>query len=520
MPQAASHTHRLRTEMGCSSGSTCGGTAAGAFGNEWQLPAAQVKVNDPSMPVFGSVSGAGWAADPVDGVSPINYSLSDTGAGVSAARFYVDGIQYAQNSVTCVVGKYVPCPLTSTGSFALDTTHLSEGDHTIAVVGVDGAANATAQADKQLTITVRRPPATSGTTPVTTTNPGWNGGGSPAVGDTLAGTAGNWSGNGNTYTYQWQRCDAQGLNCVPIGGATGLGYTPGAGDVGHALVFCVTATNSGGSATSCSAPTPAVAAAHPTQSEPTDRPGDATPATPGGGGSPAPSHSTPGSGTASAPDRGAANGTPAAEKVVLTAITSSRSSTQKVKYGKRVAISGRLVGPNGAPIGGALLSVQVQTAVPGASMADAAQVTTGADGRFSYLAPVGPSRVVRFGYRTYSGDTSFADTTDVRLLVSAGVTMKATPKKVRNKHATVFTGHLLGKPIAKRGVIVDLQVFFRKHWRTFAAPRTTKAGAYKFKYRFMAGSATWKFRARVRKESSYPYELGVSAKQVKVKVTR
>jgi hypothetical protein len=217
-------------------------------------------------------------------------------------------------------------------------------------------------------------------------------------------------------------------------------------------------------------------------------------------------------------DRGHPNGAPAADKVVLSAVTNNRTSTQKVKFGKRVPITGRLFGTDGAPITGAVLSVQVQTAVPGASMADAAQVVTGRDGRFTYLAPAGPSRTVRFGYRSYSADTAFADTTDVRLLVAAGVTMKATPTKVRNRHATVFTGRVLGKPVPKRGVVVDLQVFFRKQWRTFAAPRTNKAGVYKFKYRFMAGAATWKFRARVRKDGSYPFEIGVLAKPIKVKV--
>jgi hypothetical protein len=107
----------------------------------------------------------------------------------------------------------------------------------------------------------------------------------------------------------------------------------------------------------------------------------------------------------------------------------------------------------------------------------------------------------------------------VTLLVTAGVTIKATPTKVQNRHATVFTGRLLGKPITKRGVIVDLQVFFRNKWRTFGAPRTNRAGKYRFKYRFMAGAATWKFRARVRRESSYPYIEGFSLKTVKVKVT-
>jgi hypothetical protein len=36
----------------------------------------------------------------------------------------------------------------------------------------------------------------------------------------------------------------------------------------------------------------------------------------------------------------------------------------------------------------------------------------------------------------------------------------------------------------------------------------------------MAGAANWKFRARVRKDSSYPYELGYTAKPIKVKVVR
>ena len=98
-----------------------------------------------------------------------------------------------------------------------------------------------------------------------------------------------------------------------------------------------------------------------------------------------------------------------------------------------------------------------------------------------------------------TGETTFVDTTDVNLLVSAGVTMKATPTKVRNRHATVFTGRLLGGPVPRRGVVIDLQVFFRKHWRTFAAPRTNRRGVYRFKYRFMAGAATWRFRARVRR---------------------
>jgi hypothetical protein len=421
----------------------------------------------------------------------------------------VDGVEVAANPTACTTGNPVPCPLTATGSFALDTTRLSEGQHTAALVVADWANNATQQADQQLMFTVRRAPVLSDTTPVTTTDPSWNGGGSPAVGDNITGSAGSWSGDSNTYSYQWLRCDDQGLNCAAIDGATSLTYTATSSDIGHTLVFCVTATNSGGSATSCSAPTPVVVATHPTSTS--DGGGDALPADAGG-------TATPASSLTYAINRGRANGSPASDRVVLTALANSRSLSQRVKFGKRVPISGRLLGPSGTPIAGAVLAVQTQTALPGASLADSSQVVTDRDGRFRYVAPAGPSRVVRLGYRSYSADTAFADTTDVHLLVTAGVTMQAKPRKVHNRHATVFTGRLLGRPLPRRGVVIDLQVFFRGQWRTFATPRTKRGGVYRFKYRFMAGAATWKFRARVRADSSYPYALGYCRKPIKVRV--
>jgi hypothetical protein len=505
MPLTGAHPIRLRTELGCQANvSSCAGQSGADNGNVWRLTGAYIRIFDPSTPTLVSTSGAGWATEPGDGRSQIDYSLSDQGTGIASVRFLVDGIENARDDEACHSGAYIPCPLTSSGKFTLDTTRLSEGRHTVALVAADFSGNVSSAADKQLTITVRRPPSASPASPVTVTDPTANGGGSPAVGDQLNGGVGGWSGSGITYSYQWMRCDEFGMDCLPIPGATAMNYTATTADIGHALQFCVTATNSGGSVMSCSMPTPAVVASHPSTGT-TDRPGDS--ATPASGPS--------GSATV---DRGAPNGSPAADRVVLTALANSRSATQKVKYGKRVPISGRLLGPSGTPIANAILDVQTRTAIPGAAIAAAGKVVTGSDGRFKYVAPAGPSRVVRIAYRSHAGDTSFADTSDVTLLVQAGVTIKATRAKVRNRHATIFTGRLLGKPVSKRGVIVDLQVFFRHKWRTFGAPRTNRAGRYRFKYRFMAGAAIWKFRARVRRESSYPYIEGYSRKTVKVEV--
>ncbi len=66
-------------------------------------------------------------------------------------------------------------------------------------------------------------------------------------GETLTATSGTWSGTPSiTYGYQWQRCDAAGLECVDIPGATGSSYTLTPADVGSTIRVLVIATNDAG----------------------------------------------------------------------------------------------------------------------------------------------------------------------------------------------------------------------------------------------------------------------------------
>lgn len=88
--------------------------------------------------------------------------------------------------------------------------------------------------------------------------------GSAVEGQSLTTTQGTWSGDQPiTYTYQWQRCNASGLECANIAGATNQSYTLVAADVGRTIRSAVTATNASGSATAFSAPTAPVQAAGP-----------------------------------------------------------------------------------------------------------------------------------------------------------------------------------------------------------------------------------------------------------------
>jgi hypothetical protein len=83
--------------------------------------------------------------------------------------------------------------------------------------------------------------------------------GTAQQGQTLTATTGTWGDEPDSYTYQWQHCDASGANCTDVAGATAATYAVTAADVGFTLRADVTATNRYGSAMAPSAQT-AVAA--------------------------------------------------------------------------------------------------------------------------------------------------------------------------------------------------------------------------------------------------------------------
>ena len=65
-------------------------------------------------------------------------------------------------------------------------------------------------------------------------------------GQTLTASTGTWTGSPGSFSYQWRRCDALGLSCESIGGATSSTLGLSAADVGHTLQVLVTAENAGG----------------------------------------------------------------------------------------------------------------------------------------------------------------------------------------------------------------------------------------------------------------------------------
>lgn len=88
--------------------------------------------------------------------------------------------------------------------------------------------------------------------------------GTTQVGSTLTASNGTFTGDQPiTYRYQWQRCDANGANCVDTTGANAQSYVVQAADAGRTLRVLVTATNARGSTSAISVPTAVVTTAGP-----------------------------------------------------------------------------------------------------------------------------------------------------------------------------------------------------------------------------------------------------------------
>ncbi|HEX5618438.1 MAG TPA: S8 family serine peptidase, partial [Solirubrobacteraceae bacterium] len=115
----------------------------------------------------------------------------------------------------------------------------------VTVTNPDGTASAVTGA----TVKVAAAPPVNTAKPVVT--------GVAQRASTLSAGVGTWTGNGNAYTYQWQR------DALDIPGATDPEYTVTAADVNAAIRVLVTAANPDGTATAASAPTAAIPSAPP-----------------------------------------------------------------------------------------------------------------------------------------------------------------------------------------------------------------------------------------------------------------
>ena len=75
-----------------------------------------------------------------------------------------------------------------------------------------------------------------------------------------------------------------------------------------------------------------------------------------------------------------------------------------------------------------------------------------------------------------------------------------------------FSGRLRtrGERIPGRGLLLVLQGRERGRWRTFEDARTNGKGRWHVSYTFSGRPGRYPIRVRIRRQSSYPFELGYS----------
>jgi hypothetical protein len=189
-----------------------------------------------------------------------------------------------------------------------------------------------------------------------------------------------------------------------------------------------------------------------------------------------------------------------------------RARSRELAFGAAAVVTGRITSASGQPVAGAALAPLVRALRSGAHTRVDRAVVAGSDGAYRVRLGRGPSRIVRLGIRLRADDERLVCSAALVVRVRAGVTLHASPRQVRNGQSVRFSGRLLGRPVPRGGKLVDLQARDAGRWRTFATVRARRRGAFRLHYRFLRTfhPTTFPFRARVRREASYPYALGYS----------
>jgi hypothetical protein len=217
---------------------------------------------------------------------------------------------------------------------------------------------------------------------------------------------------------------------------------------------------------------------------------------------------------ANPPGVGPPNGTNASAQATLVTHwkgTSRESVTSG--YGRKQTVLGRLTGPGGAPISGALIDASATPAFQGSKPVAMASPRTGTDGRFSLRLGAGASSsTLRFAYRSHLGDSPPVAASTLIVRVRAGIALTVAPHTASVGRSIFFRGRLLGRPIPRGGKQLVLEARSPgSPWIEFNVVRANAHGRFRASYRFkFPGPADYRFRVVSEAESDYPFAAGSS----------
>lgn len=178
------------------------------------------------------------------------------------------------------------------------------------------------------------------------------------------------------------------------------------------------------------------------------------------------------------------------------------ASSILVNQGEGSTLSGKL---QGSQVGGAALCVYSNVITDHEPQFLGLAIAS-ADGSYQFAVGAGPSREVSVAYRP--GQRELSASAVLRTRVHPTFELKR--KVVHNQGFGVFTGSVPGPH--NGNVVVTLQVRSGKAWRVFRSYHTREDGRYVMRYRFTHTDTPtiYVVRAQVRQQSGYAYEEGAS----------
>jgi hypothetical protein len=168
-----------------------------------------------------------------------------------------------------------------------------------------------------------------------------------------------------------------------------------------------------------------------------------------------------------------------------------------------------LSNPDGTPMANASVCIAAQNqGAEDAQPTPIAKVATDGAGNVTLPLDAGPSRTVWAIHRV--GNAALA--TSVQVNVQPRVHVKPKRRHLRNGGVLQVRGLVVGDPVPPAGVLLEIQARVGGHWQTFRTATTDATGAWKTHYRFRrtAGLQRYVLRARVPRQSGYPYATGAS----------
>lgn len=182
---------------------------------------------------------------------------------------------------------------------------------------------------------------------------------------------------------------------------------------------------------------------------------------------------------------------------------------EALPFGSGTAIQGRLMAPDGRPLGGTRITVARQP-LGDWGVESLGAVVTEPDGRFALQVPAGPSAQLAF---TYSGSSTLLPlVATIPVRVSGRVTLRLSRRALRNGQTLRLSGRVFGGYVPRPGLVVALQALAADTWRTFQTVRTDGAGRFTSTYTFRATlvKSRYRLRALVLRDQDWPYEPAAS----------